>query len=159
MCCAGALRLDSGHQYVGVRRELGMRLVTTGKPGPYERRAVFALDEVLPYAVPRVPGQLRPQGIFAGQSVWMDSARYLTFAAKGTTCVVCGLDGRYFALERDAGAQHRRYHLNLYGVAPDGREVLFTKDHVVPLARGGRDALENLQTLCKPCNEAKGSAG
>lgn len=28
-------------------------------------------------------------------------------------------------------------------------------DHVVPLSRGGRHCVSNLQRLCKPCNEAK----
>jgi 5-methylcytosine-specific restriction endonuclease McrA len=28
-------------------------------------------------------------------------------------------------------------------------------DHIVPLSRGGTDALENLQSLCAQCHEAK----
>lgn len=35
-------------------------------------------------------------------------------------------------------------------VAP-GTEV----DHVIPKARGGTDALENLQAICPPCHRAK----
>lgn len=31
-------------------------------------------------------------------------------------------------------------------------------DHVLPLARGGPTVLENLQTLCGPCNRAKGAS-
>lgn len=30
-------------------------------------------------------------------------------------------------------------------------------DHIVPEARGGPTTLENLQTLCRPCNLAKGA--
>ena len=29
-------------------------------------------------------------------------------------------------------------------------------DHVIPLARGGRHSIGNLQSLCKPCNSSKG---
>ncbi|MGZ6696092.1 MAG: HNH endonuclease [Solirubrobacteraceae bacterium] len=31
-------------------------------------------------------------------------------------------------------------------------------DHVIPLALGGADTVENLQLLCAPCNQAKGAA-
>jgi len=30
-------------------------------------------------------------------------------------------------------------------------------DHVHPVAAGGTNAFENLQTLCKPCNASKGA--
>ena len=31
-------------------------------------------------------------------------------------------------------------------------------DHIVPWSKGGRTALENLQTLCERCNIGKGNA-
>jgi 5-methylcytosine-specific restriction endonuclease McrA len=31
-----------------------------------------------------------------------------------------------------------------------------TRDHVVPLARGGADSIENILPACKPCNSSKG---
>lgn len=32
-----------------------------------------------------------------------------------------------------------------------------TKEHIVPLSRGGKNNLENLSVLCQGCNEQKGS--
>ena len=31
-----------------------------------------------------------------------------------------------------------------------------TIDHIIPLSRGGTNALKNIQILCKTCNEKKG---
>lgn len=38
---------------------------------------------------------------------------------------------------------------------PDHREL--TLDHKVPVSKGGSSRNENLQTMCAPCNTAKGS--
>lgn len=34
---------------------------------------------------------------------------------------------------------------------------LLTRDHVVPVSRGGRDEWENVVTACQPCNRRKGN--
>ena len=131
-------------------------------PMQLHRAGIYQIEEVLPYVVMgRVPhgeGQLagRPQRIYDGKTVHMDSKRYQTFVNSGTVCVACGLQATYFALERQINSKRtNRYHFNLYGVR-DGVEILFTKDHVVPRARGGSNDQSNLQTMCQPCNTSKG---
>jgi hypothetical protein len=98
-----------------------------------------------------------------GEKIHVSSVRLQTFAVKGVKCVFCGKEGEFFAAEksheRDGG-----YHINLYGYTSwqkdsDGmfqrRELLFTRDHILPKSKGGPDVLENMQTACKKCNEKK----
>lgn len=82
------------------------------------------------------------------------SLRLRTFYHKGTTCVECGLKASYFVKEKSV--MEEPWHLNLYGIDEDGKEVLFTHDHIMPKSKGGRDILDNTQTMCCHCNWAKG---
>lgn len=86
-----------------------------------------------------------------GFNVYPISLRYMLFYQKGTKCVRCGKLGTHFKLCGDPNTNRR--HFNLY--ADDG--TLLTKDHIVPKSKGGKDCLENLQTMCEDCNAAKGN--
>lgn len=92
---------------------------------------------------------------FDGDLIKGNSQRYQTFFTKGCKCVVCGIEGKYFAKERHL--QDKSYHLNLYAVDNNGDEILMTKDHIMPRSKGGIDDISNYQTMCKLCNEAKGN--
>lgn len=92
---------------------------------------------------------------FDGDLIKGNSQRYQTFFTKGCKCVVCGIEGKYFAKERHL--QDKTYHLNLYAVDDNGDEILMTKDHIMPHSKGGIDDISNYQTMCKLCNEAKGN--
>jgi len=88
---------------------------------------------------------------FENENVKMTSIRYKLFSTKGCTCVKCGKVGTHFKLERK-GCE--RYHFNLY--SDDG--ILFTKDHIIPKSRGGRESLANFQTMCYKCNNNKSNS-
>ena len=81
--------------------------------------------------------------------------RYKTFQ-NNLTCVGCGLEGEYFFKERYKDSNSNIWHLNLYGVK-NGKEILFTKDHIIPKSKGGLNTMSNLQTMCYGCNHEKGS--
>ena len=92
---------------------------------------------------------------FDNEEIKANSQRYQVFATKGCICCKCGLKASYFALEKHK--EQDRYHLNLYGINEQGKEVLFTKDHIIAKSKGGRNVLDNYQTMCIICNEIKGN--
>lgn len=83
------------------------------------------------------------------------SLRLQTFYHKGLVCCKCGLPAKFFVKEK--AIPNEAWHVNLYGVNKEGQEVLFTHDHIVPKSRGGKNNLENTQTMCCYCNWDKGN--
>lgn len=133
----------------------------SAKPkGKLERKETYLPEEVFPH-IQNDYHQTHLKGhIFDGDTIWMDSLRYKVFR-RSLCCVTCGIEGKFFAkerhLRRDGEVGGKRYHLNLYAVTHDGHEVLMTKDHRIPRSEGGSDSLDNLDTMCGPCNWKKGS--
>lgn len=83
------------------------------------------------------------------------SSNRLELFKRSQICVSCGCVGTVFLLQtfnRDSGAPH----LNLYSVGVSGHYRLMTQDHIIPRARGGGNSLDNLQTMCRKCNQKKG---
>jgi len=79
-----------------------------------------------------------------------DSQRIKVFG-HSIRCAHCERIGVEFRLERHCPKDNP--HLNLY--AADG--MLMTKDHILPLSKGGKDHMRNYQTMCCECNQAKGA--
>ena len=122
---------------------------------PMLRKSKHTIEEVLSL-VPEYDGMVKTRRIvFDGDELYIDSLRYFTFKKDNCTCTCCGLKGAFFAKEKFP--RDKRYHLNLYAIDDEGNEVLMTKDHHIPVAKGGSDHLSNLFTMCAPCNHAKGS--
>jgi len=156
----------------GQRDPLFKRIFMTSEETPEIRKkqdliryGIFQITEVLPFVV-FSGNQKRPKNSqgkldlearanYAGYQVWMTSLRLQLFAKKGLSCTKCGITGSFFALETFPSSQSRSPHFNLYGRDALGDEVLITKDHIHPKSLGGTDTLDNLQTMCYPCNHAK----
>lgn len=70
-------------------------------------------------------------------------------------CAECGLVGNLFLLQQNYECNSvflEMYHRDEHGL------TLFTKDHIFPRSRGGKDSFENLQTMCYICNTKKGNS-
>lgn len=90
--------------------------------------------------------------------VIIKSKRYRTFHKKGVKCVRCGIEGHYFAVERQYSQSTAKWHLNLYHLnSLTGKETMMTVDHVQPRSLGGSDRIDNLQPMCCVCNHRKGN--
>lgn len=82
--------------------------------------------------------------------------RLRTFRDKGLCCAYCGLNATHFALERCMGqTKDKKPHLNLWGYTDQGKEILFTHDHVHARSLGGADDISNSVTACEKCNSKK----
>jgi len=148
------------------------------KKSHYIRVATFKIDEVLPFVFTReIRHTLRAQGFRYDSNEWktasrrgyqiylngkdktikvsMGSHRYQLFALKGIKCTRCGIEGEYFALERDFKTSPDKFHFNLYGNDSNGQEIMITKDHVIPRSKGGKNKLNNYQPMCFRCNQKK----
>lgn len=110
----------------------------------------YLIEEVRQAVEPYLFDKKKTKIIFDGDAIKANSERYQTFFTKGCKCAVCGLEGQYFKKKFDNGT----FHLNLYGIK-DGKEILFTKDHIIPKSKGGRNCINNYQTMCYECNENK----
>ena len=111
----------------------------------------FLTEEILSlisYDAPRI--------IVGDYSIKTSSNRLICFATKGSKCIECGLEGSFFAAEK-SHLSDANPHLNLYAIRK-GIEVLMTADHIVPVSKGGKEYISNLQTMCTVCNLRKGNA-
>ena len=94
---------------------------------------------------------------FDGDLIGCNSPRIQLFKQKGVVCVCCGIEGQYYRKVANyikKNIPSGTYHINLYAVK-DGKEILMTKDHIFPKSKGGRNHIDNYQTMCHVCNEEK----
>lgn len=123
----------------------------------YERHKTYPVNDILPI-LQNISSQNRQKDKryieLDGVQVKTNSQRYAVFQ-KSTKCVCCGLEACFFASEKVKYDKTDKYHFNLYGVNEQGEEVLFTKDHIIPVSKGGKNIIENYQTMCATCNQEK----
>lgn len=126
---------------------------------PYDRLAKVSVEEVLPHIIANLHNREKVKVEFAGVKVNVQSVRLRTFATQSIDCACCAVKGAFFAIERSVskdGKPAGNYHLNLWGLNDFDEEILMTHDHKLARSLGGKDKLENTETMCGPCNWKKG---
>lgn len=84
------------------------------------------------------------------------SERYQVFARDQLKCYCCSIVGSILVAEINRNQSIlQNPHLNLYAINSANKEILMTKDHVIPSSKGGEDHLRNLKTMCLRCNMKK----
>ena len=91
-----------------------------------------------------------------GKSIDTFSVKLKTFVDHGTVCKCCGIHAIFFAVEFEKTDKKKSIILNLYSIDDNGEEVLMNADHRLPKFRGGSNGVDNMQTMCQPCNLRKG---
>lgn len=88
----------------------------------------------------------------------MEPYRYVGKKFKPKKSKLRAFDNRV-GIERSKGAGSRKavYDRDGWRCLKCGACKQLTLDHVLPKSKGGSNAFDNLQTLCKPCNEQKGA--
>jgi len=122
----------------------------------YIRKEIYSIEEILNKTIFNNINNESVLVNFDGDMISMVSDRYRTFINSGIKCVCCGLEAKYFAKEKCPTSS--RFHFNLYGIDDENMEILFTKDHIVPKSKGGKNELTNYQTMCCKCNSKKGDS-
>lgn len=114
--------------------------------------AEWDVDQILPLL-----GLGKPKEritLLTGESYMVKvSSPRLECLKRNQECVWCGRTGNVFVLEANGNPTP---HLNLYHHGKSGM-LLMTQDHILPVAWDGSNDVENLQTMCAQCNQAKGT--
>lgn len=84
------------------------------------------------------------------------SPQYILFKTKGLKCVRCGCRANKCFLETTF-QQNNFANFHFYRIKEGKPELLFTIDHIIPKALGGKNEISNYQTMCHFCNKKKGS--
>lgn len=126
------------------------------------RVRTYTIEEIFSYVEKLSPGEL----YYQTEEYKLKLRRAIAFHKIGLVCVnpYCKQAGSFFALQFQKITNKKRldqpeihYHLDLFGITKDGKEILMTLDHRLPKSLGGKDHVDNYDPMCKVCNETKGN--
>lgn len=96
----------------------------------------------------------RPEQTSAKNARWARLHRpQLNFANRRNKKLRSGMTGTHSFAEWEA--LKARYNFKCLRCERSEPEVRLTQDHIVPVAKGGTNSIDNIQPLCKSCNSKK----
>lgn len=124
------------------------------KANPYIRIRSFQLHEGLHFIQKVKPKEVdghRIEGLRGSDA----SIRIKLLKQGEVRCAKCGLVGSVFHIERHRNDIESVFKVNLYGVRPNGKEIMMTHDHIIPKSLDGANNQDNAQIMCHSCNQKK----
>lgn len=97
----------------------------------YSREVIYSIKDIIECYDLAVEKEGKMSFVKKQRAIVTDSLRYDVLKRDGFRCCICG------------------------ATANDG--VKLEVDHIVPISKGGKSILGNLQTLCERCNRGKGT--
>lgn len=120
----------------------------------YKSLKSFYPEEILQLVGENEKAEIEVNGVV--YTAKLDTQRLLSFK-KSVKCSKCGRVGTIISLDNHISSPNSLTpHFNLYCVE-DGKFLLMTRDHIVPLKKNGKNSEDNSQTLCEFCNSIKGA--
>ena len=84
-------------------------------------------------------------------NVSINHSKYSMVKDKGFDCICCGITANKIYIEID---NMKSAHVNFYHSSED-KEIMLTRDHIIPRSKGGKDIQSNIQPMCEICNQKK----
>lgn len=109
----------------------------------------YTVQEIMPLISEAVIKKRKLLRLPNGRRVRL-SGTLKTFHHWGVTCSRCGVKGAVFREVK----HDKKTHLRLLGIKDD-KEVMMTRDHIIPHSKGGSNSFNNMQTMCCECNSEK----